>query len=216
MKKGLLAMFLVSLLVSGCAGMNKTQKGGVWGAGIGAAAGAVLGQAIGGDTESTLIGAGAGAVAGGLTGAAIGRYMDNQEKEMRAALADVESASVQRDQDVLAVTFKAKVLFDVDSAVLKPGAYDEVDRVAHVLNKYPKTTILVEGHTDSTGSEEYNQKLSVRRAKSVKKVLVARAVAPARIRTVGFGESKPIATNKTKAGRQMNRRVRIIIKPIKA
>ncbi|MBZ4660247.1 MAG: OmpA family protein [Desulfacinum sp.] len=208
-------LLVVLMLVSACAGpRNRTEKGAMIGTGVGAATGAVLGQAIGRNTESTLIGAAAGALVGGIAGGMIGNYMDRQEQEMRQALAGVEAASIQRDQNVLAVTFRSDVLFDFDSAVLKPGAYDEIDRVAGVLNNYPQTRIRVEGHTDSTGSETYNQQLSERRAMAVKNALVARGVDPARIDVVGYGESKPIATNATEAGRQLNRRVNIVITPV--
>ena len=122
---------------------------------------------------------------------------------------------IQRDRDVLAVTFRSDVLFDVNSATLKPGGYDEIQRVANVLRQYPQTTIRVEGHTDSTGSEAYNQQLSERRAQAVKNALINYGVNPNRIMTVGFGESKPVATNATVAGRQFNRRVNIVIVPIR-
>ncbi|SMC23077.1 Outer membrane protein OmpA [Desulfacinum hydrothermale DSM 13146] len=208
-------LLVVLMLVSACAApRNRTEKGAMIGTGVGAATGAVLGQAIGRDTESTLIGAAAGALVGGVAGGMIGNYMDRQEQEMRQALAGVEAASIRRDQNVLAVTFRSDVLFDYDSATLKPGAYDEIDRVARVLNNYPQTRIRVEGHTDSTGSEAYNQQLSERRAMAVKNALVGRGVNPDRIDVIGYGESKPIATNATEAGRQMNRRVNIVITPV--
>ncbi len=210
---GILA--ILALLVVGCAApQTKTQQGALIGTGVGAAVGAGLGQAIGGNTESTLIGMAAGALAGGLAGSAIGHYMDQQEQAMRNALADMDNVMIQRDQNVLAVTFKSDFLFDVNSATLKPGAYDEIQRVANVLKQYPQTAIRVEGHTDSTGSETYNQKLSERRAQAVKNALVQYGVNPRRIMTIGFGESKPIATNSTVAGRQLNRRVQIVIMPV--
>ena len=203
-------MFLI-----GCAQMQtKTGQGAAIGTGVGAAAGAGLGQAIGKDTKSTLIGAAIGAAAGGLAGAAIGNYMDRQEQAMRAALAQSEAASVRREMNVLAVTFRGDALFDVNSAELKPAAVAEVARVAGVLNQYPETRLLVAGHTDSTGSEEYNQKLSERRADSFKNALVGQNVAPARITTIGFGESRPVADNATEGGRQLNRRVEITIQPV--
>jgi len=224
MKKIVICTALLALTVSGCA--TKTQTGALVGTGVGAAVGAGLGQAIGRSTSATLIGAAAGAVAGGLAGTAIGHYMDKQEADMRQALADSEAASIQREQqvlaqaegsraqgdlDVLTVTFKSDYLFAVNSSVLQAGAYDEVDRVARVLNKYPQTTIQVAGHTDSTGSEDYNQQLSQRRAEAVKSALVGKGVNPGRMTTIGYGESKPVADNKTEAGRQQNRRVEIRI-----
>lgn len=212
MKKIVCGVIAVLLGLAGCAGMEtKTGQGAAVGTAAGAAVGAGLGQAIGRDTKSTLIGAAIGAAAGGLTGAAVGNYMDRQEQSMREALAQSEAASVRREMDVLSVTFKGDVSFDVNSAVLKPGAQDEVARVARVLNQYPQTTLVVAGHTDSTGAEEYNQKLSERRAEAVKNTLVSHGVAPGRITTVGYGPSRPLADNNTPEGRQMNRRVELRI-----
>ncbi len=214
MKKALTCIALASIVLAGCSQpMTRTQKGVAIGAGTGAAVGAGLGQLIGGDTEGTLIGAGIGAALGGTAGGFIGNYMDKQEQAMNQALAGVEGASIQRDNQVLAVTFKSDVLFDVNSYAIKPGAHDELQRVAQVLNNYPQTTIQIAGHTDSTGSESYNQQLSQRRAESVKNALVGYGVAPMRLTTIGFGETKPIASNATEAGRQMNRRVAITITP---
>jgi outer membrane protein OmpA-like peptidoglycan-associated protein len=193
--------------------MTKTQKGAATGTAVGALVGAGLGQAIGRDTKGTMIGAGIGAVAGGLAGGAIGRYMDNQEATMRQQLAGVEGASIQRNADLLAVTFKSDVLFDTNSAALKAGSYDEMNRVAQVLNQYPETTILIAGHTDSTGTDTYNQQLSERRAAAVKNALTGQGVNPARMSAIGYGESKPIADNNTESGRQINRRVEITIAP---
>ncbi len=195
---------------------TQTQKGTAIGTGVGAAVGAGLGAAIGRSGTSALIGGAAGALAGGLTGAAIGNYMDKQEAAMRQSLANVEAANVRRNQDVLTVTFKSDVLFGVNSSALKAGSYDELNRVARVLNQYPQTTITIAGHTDSTGSGEYNQKLSERRAGAVKNALVGMGVNPARMTAVGYGETRPIADNNTESGRQMNRRVEILINPQQA
>jgi len=205
---------LVAVTLWGCAApQNNTQKGAVYGTGIGAAVGAGLGQAIGGNTKSTLIGAGIGAALGGVTGGAIGRYMDNQEEALRQQFAASEAVNIQRNADLLAVTFKSDVLFDVNSASLKPGAYTEINRVASVLVQYPQTTIQIAGHTDSTGSETYNQGLSERRAASVQNALANQGVAASRMQIIGFGESQPIADNATEGGRQLNRRVVVTIAP---
>jgi outer membrane protein OmpA-like peptidoglycan-associated protein len=139
--------------------------------------------------------------------------MDRQEQELRQAFANAQAASVQREQNILSVTLKSDVLFDTNSYMLKPGAYSEIDRLAKVLVNYPQTRVRVEGHTDSTGSLQYNQMLSERRAMAVRDALVQRGVDPRRIEVVGYGPSQPIATNATEAGRQMNRRVTVVIIP---
>ncbi len=194
--------------LSGCAVNSQAQKGTLIGSGIGAGLGAIAGQAIGGDTEGTLIGAGIGAALGGLTGNRVGTYMDYQEEELRSAMAVSNAASIQRSQDLLTATFRSEMLFDYDSATLKPGAYAELDRVAQVLNNYPQTRIRIEGHTDSRGAEVYNQSLSERRASAVKTALVQRGVSAHRIQAVGYGESQPISTADA-----MNRRVVVVITP---
>ena len=207
-------IILISLcLTVSCATQNKTQKGAAYGAAGGAAAGAIIGQLIGGDTESTLWGAAIGAALGGAGGAGVGKMMDDQERDMREALASSEAATISREGNLLALTFKGDVTFDTNSTVVKPGLYSEIDRIAGVLNQYPETLIRVEGHTDSVGTEEYNQDLSVRRASAVRDLLIQRGVSTSRIQTVGFGENMPVATNNTEAGRQMNRRVEIKIAP---
>jgi outer membrane protein OmpA-like peptidoglycan-associated protein len=213
MKKFILLGTALLFLSASCAPANKTQKGALVGAGGGAVAGALIGGLIGKDTKGSLIGAAIGAAVGGAAGAGVGRMMDNQERDMRQALANSDAAAVRREGDLLAVTLKGDVTFDYDSAVVKPGAYSEIDRIANVMRQYPDTYIQVEGHTDSTGSEEYNLELSARRAVAVKNLLVQKGVSPSRIETVTFGESRPIATNETEAGRQMNRRVEIKIAP---
>jgi len=213
MKRLLIFTLILSMCALGCATpQNKKEKGTRIGVLAGAVAGALLGQAIGGDTAGTLIGAGIGAAAGGMIGRKVGSNMDQQEAAMRKQLAAVEAANIQRNADMLAVTFKADALFDVDSAALKAGAFDEIQRVATVLNQYPQTKIIVAGHTDNTGSESHNLLLSERRANSVKNALAGQGVSLSRITTVGFGQATPIADNTTEAGRQLNRRVIITIK----
>jgi outer membrane protein OmpA-like peptidoglycan-associated protein len=203
--------FFLAAFIFSCAGPTQQERGTRTGALIGAAGGALLGQAIGRNTVSTILGAGIGAAIGGISGNQIGAYMDRQEQELREALAQSQAASIQRTQDVLTATFKSEVLFDFNSSKLKPGAYREMDRVARILNKYPQTTIRVEGHTDTKGTEAYNQALSERRAIAVKNALTMRGVDPARIQTVGYGESQPISSNAA-----MNRRVNIVIMPVRA
>jgi outer membrane protein OmpA-like peptidoglycan-associated protein len=217
MNKMRISVFLCCvLLLAGCAEtgtMTKSEQGGLFGAAGGAVVGAILGQAIGHDTKSTLIGAAIGAAVGGGGGYGVGKMMDNQEKEMRDALAKSEVAAVTREGNLLSVTFKGDVTFDTNSTEVRPELYTEINRVARVLNQYPDTLIRVEGHTDSKGSDEYNMGLSKRRAAAVKTLLSLRGVAENRIEVVGYGKTMPIATNDTELGRQKNRRVEIKIAP---
>ncbi len=229
MNKKLIWTSIVAVSLMGCA--TQTQTGALVGTGVGAAVGAGVGQAIGRNTSSTLVGAAIGAAAGGLVGGAIGQYMDKQEQSMRQALANSQAASVQREQEVLAragndstrktqdvltVTFKSDYLFATNSSNLLPGAWPEVERVSNVLMQYPETTIVISGHTDSVGAQAYNQKLSERRAETVKQTLVKLGVPPSRMTTIGYGKTRPIASNNTEAGRQLNRRVEIRIVPQQA
>lgn len=214
MEKTSLSILLCCFLLAGCAAPEtKTQKGALYGAAGGAAAGALVGQVIGHNTKSTLIGSAIGAAVGGLGGAGVGRMMDNQERDMRQALASSEAAAVSREGNLLAVTFKGDVTFDTNSTVVRPGLHSELNRVASVMSQYPSTLVRVEGHTDSTGSSDYNMDLSNRRAMAVRNLLVQRGIAESRIDVVGHGEKMPVATNETEAGRQKNRRVEIKIAP---
>ena len=214
MKKLYVAGLALTLLLSGgCANMNNMGKGATYGTAGGAAAGALLGQAIGGNTKATVLGMAVGAAIGGLTGTGIGHMMDRQEQDMRNALAQSEAIAVEREGNVLALTFKSDFTFAVNSSAIRAGLYAELDRVAQVLASYPQTTIFVAGHTDSTGSEEYNLQLSQRRADSVKNALIQRGVAAQRITAVGYGEGQPVGNNATEFGRQQNRRVEVRINP---
>ncbi len=202
---------LVAATLSCSALDTRKKKGTAGGAAVGAVLGAALGQAISGDTKGTLWGAAIGSVIGGVAGHEIAHYMDEQERQLQAAAAQSSAMSVARVQSVLVTTFKSDVMFDFDSAVIKPGAYVELDRVANVLKSYPQTAIRVEGHTDAAGTDEYNQLLSERRANAVKNALIQRNVNPSRIVALGFGESLPISTDDAQ-----NRRVNIVIIPIEA
>ncbi|MDL2269734.1 OmpA family protein [Desulfosarcina sp. OttesenSCG-928-A07] len=212
MKKiGLITLLGIFTLMS-CT-TSQMGKGGTYGAAGGAAAGAILGQIIGGDTEATLLGAAAGAVLGGAVGAGVGRMMDKQAAEMQQALATSNAAALQREGDLIAITLKGDVIFDHDSDAVRPGIYNELDRIAQIMIRYPNTSILVGGHTDSTGSASYNQLLSERRANHVRDQLINRGVPSSRITGMGYGATLPVATNDTAEGRQMNRRVEIRINP---
>jgi outer membrane protein OmpA-like peptidoglycan-associated protein len=208
--KVIAVLIACAFCLAGCA--TKTKTGAAIGAGVGTVLGAGIGYAIGGK-QGAAIGAGAGLAVGTLTGMGIGRYMDKQEQELQNAIAESEAASMKREQDILILTFKADFMFDVNSAAVKPGLRSEIERISAVLNRYPETRIRVEGHTDSTGGEVYNQTLSERRAESVKNELVAQNIAAERIQTVGYGLSRPVATNETPEGRQLNRRVQVVIIP---
>lgn len=208
----LVASFSI-LTVSCTPPQTNTGKGGAYGAAGGAVAGAIIGQVAGKDTKSTLIGAALGAAVGGATGAGVGRMMDNQERDMRNALAESDAAAIRREGDLLAISLKGDVTFDYNSAAVRPGLYAEIDRISNVLIQYPQTVIRVEGHTDSSGSDSYNLDLSQRRADAVKNLIVQRGVSSTRIETIAYGESMPIADNSTEAGRTMNRRVEIKIAP---
>lgn len=204
-------VFALIVLTSCSTLETRKQKGTAGGVAVGAAAGAGLGQAIGRDTASTLWGAAIGAIVGGVAGNRIANYMDQQERDLQTVAAQSDAMSVARTRDVLTATFKGDVMFDFDSAVIKPGALAQIDNVARVLNQYSETAIRVEGHTDATGSEAYNQRLSERRAESVKNALIQRNVHPARIQAIGFGETLPVSSSAA-----MNRRVNIVIVPIES
>jgi outer membrane protein OmpA-like peptidoglycan-associated protein len=196
----------VLLLVS-CADTPKWQTGAAAGGGIGAGTGAVIGHQSGREIEGALIGGAVGAVAGGL----IGAQLDKQQAELS------QVAEVQRpSEEELVVIMHDQVLFDVNEYTLKPGSEDNLAKVADVIIKYPDFNILVEGHTDSTGSDTYNQWLSEKRAESVASFLVSRGIDGMRVQTIGYGETRPVATNDTPEGRQQNRRVEIHITPRQA
>ncbi len=183
------------------------------GAAIGAATGVVAGLITGDDSserkKKALILGGIGAVAGG----SVGYYMDQQEMKLRQRL-EGTGVSVTRVGDNITLNMPGNITFAIDSADINAGFYDVLDSVALVLNEFNKTLVEVAGHTDSTGSDQYNQALSERRAGSVAAYLRSRQVLADRLLTVGAGESRPIATNSTEAGRQQNRRVEITIVPL--
>lgn len=185
------------------------------GAAIGAAAGAVVGLISGDNSKErkkrALIMAGVGTVAG----AGVGGYMDQQEMKLRQRL-DQTGVSVTRMGDNITLNMPGNITFAVDSADINANFYEVLDSVALVLNEFNKTLVEVAGHTDSTGTEQYNQALSERRANSVSAYLRTRAVMADRLLTVGAGEQYPIADNSTQAGRQQNRRVEITIVPVTA
>jgi outer membrane protein OmpA-like peptidoglycan-associated protein len=209
--KRLIGMAVVVCL--GCASMGeKEQTGTAIGAGTGAVVGGLIGAATGSKNqrEKAAAGAAAGAAIGGLLGNRIGAYMDKQEADLRNAMASTISqnnATIQRNNEqMLTATFKSDLFFDVNSSTIKPGGYAELDRVANVLAQYPQTMIRVEGHTDQTGSEQYNLQLSERRANAVKNALTQKGIDAARITPVGMGECCPVSSDNA-----ANRRVSMVL-----
>ena len=185
---------------------NRTRSGALTGAAIGAAAGAIVGDGSRADEIA------AGAIAGGLIGGAIGARLDRQAADLRAQLGD-DRISIVNTGEELIVTMPQDILFDTGSAALRPDLQSDIRALAGNLQQYPNTTVAVIGHTDNTGSAAFNQDLSERRANSVANVLINQGVAPRRVVSIGRGESQPIASNQTAAGRQQNRRVEIVITP---
>jgi outer membrane protein OmpA-like peptidoglycan-associated protein len=185
--------------------VSKATKG----AGIGAAAGAIAGAIFGGGRKSVLISAGVGALAGGL----VGNYMDQQDAKLRARLQGT-GVSVTRVGDQIILNMPGNVTFASNSSDISAGFYPVLDSVAVVLNEYNQTYVDVVGHTDSTGSDELNQRLSEQRALSVARYLEGQQVLSERIMTRGLGPKSPVASNATPEGRALNRRVEIVLTPI--
>jgi outer membrane protein OmpA-like peptidoglycan-associated protein len=186
---------------------SKTVKGGI----IGAASGGVIGGVIGnkvGKKGGTAKGAIIGAAVGGAAGAAIGRYMDKQAAELRE---DLANARVERVGEGIKITFDSGILFRTNSAELSSVAMTNIDDLAKTLQKYKDTEVLIEGHTDATGADTYNQSLSEKRALAVRNYTAMRGVTPGRITSQGYGESQPVADNTSVSGKQANRRVEIAI-----
>lgn len=203
----IIALVLIGSLLFGmlgCSGMSRTKKG----AATGAVAGGVIGAVIGKRAGNTAVGAILGAAIGGAAGAYIGNYMDKQAAEIER---DLEGATVERVGEGIKITFDSGILFDVDKATLQSAARINLSKLAVILNKYNDTNVLIEGHTDASGSEEHNLNLSRNRAQSVANHLASVEVDPTRFKIMGYGESQPVATNDTDAGRQANRRVELAI-----
>jgi outer membrane protein OmpA-like peptidoglycan-associated protein len=193
-----------SVAATGCASMNKKQEGAV----IGAAAGGAIGGVIGNQTGSTAKGAIIGAVIGGTAGAIIGHQMDQQAKELSQT---IKGATVERVGEGINVTFASGLLFAFNSDEIQSTAGENLKELAASLNRYPDSQLLIVGHTDNVGDDAYNQRLSERRANSAAAYLAAQGVTRSRISASGKGESEPVTTNDTDAGRQQNRRVEVAI-----
>lgn len=195
--------------------VNKTAVGGL----MGAVAGGVLGNQIDNDGNRDR-GTITGAVVGAAAGAGVGYMMDRQERELRQAVADervAKEVEVERVRDdLLKLTLANEVSFDYDSAQVKPAFRPTLEKLADVLAKYDRNRVTIVGHTDSTGSEVYNQGLSERRAQAVMTELTRMGVPASIISATGRGEYEPRATNATEAGRQLNRRVEVLVQPVDA
>jgi outer membrane protein OmpA-like peptidoglycan-associated protein len=198
-----LMLALTFPVLIGC-NATKTTKGGAIGAGVGGA----IGGAIGHRSDNTVVGAIIGATVGGAAGALIGRHMDKQAEELRN---DLEGATVERVGEGILITFESGLVFDFDSYNLREDTKINLNELAGTLKKYDDTNILIEGHTDNTGEDAYNQKLSESRAAAVESFLAQQGVENSRLTTKGYGESQPLDSNDTEAGKQKNRRVEVAI-----
>jgi outer membrane protein OmpA-like peptidoglycan-associated protein len=216
MKKLLLFVLSIALFTASCKsskstqsndkkGMNKTQKGAL----IGAGAGAVVGGLIGSKSKNTALGAILGATIGGAAGAVIGNQMDKQAKKIEQDLG--KAAKVERVGEGIKITFDSKLLFDFGKTDLQETNKMNLRKLSESLKQYPDTELLIEGHTDNVGSDNFNQNLSQNRAASVANYLNSVGVSMARLRPEGRGEAQPIATNENENGRLQNRRVEIAV-----
>jgi len=212
-KQIVLALAIAAITLTACTDPNDPNRKAKTGALLGAAAGAVLGHQI-----SHGSGAYVGAAVGALAGGGVGYYMDNQQADFEQALAAEQAANqleIERMRDdSLRLTLDSEISFDFDSSVIKGAFRDSLRRLSDVIGKYDQTVVHVIGHTDSVGNDSYNQRLSERRAESVVQFLMSNGIAANRLHAEGRGEREPRATNSTEAGRQLNRRVEIFIKPI--
>lgn len=217
LNRTLMISIITALLVSSCAtdefgnprSLTRTEKGAI----IGAATGALLGLSSDKKKNAVLYG-----IVGGLAGGAVGAYMDAQRKDFEKVLSDeINSGSIELHklpENNLMVTMTSQTAFEVNSTDIKSGFHSTMNKVAKIVNKYGKTHLSIVGHTDSSGSKAYNQRLSERRANSIGNYLSAKNVIPQRMTTYGQGEEQPRASNASASGRQLNRRVEIIIEPV--
>jgi len=199
----LISAVAMTIFISGCSASNAV-KGGV----IGAVGGGVVGGVIGNQLGNTALGAIIGAAVGGTAGVLIGNYMDKQAEEIQK---DIEGAKVERVGEGIKITFDSGILFATNSSTLEAQAKTSISKLAVILNKYPDTNVLITGHTDSDGKEEYNQTLSEKRAKAVSDYAMLQGIASSRLSIVGLGETEPVASNDTVEGKRLNRRVEIAI-----
>lgn len=198
----ILSILLVTILTIASIGCKTSNA--VKGGAIGGAAGGVIGGLL--SKNNTATGIIIGSAIGGSAGAIIGNEMDKQAKELEREL---EQAEVERVGEGIKVTFDSGLLFDINKSTLNPSSKTNLDSLAKTLNKYPDTNIIIDGHTDDTGTESHNMKLSVERASTVETYLKQKGVESKRMTTRGFGESAPKSDNQTDTGRSENRRVEI-------
>jgi outer membrane protein OmpA-like peptidoglycan-associated protein len=203
-RRAVSALALASLTLGACSSLNRKEKGGI----IGAAAGGTIGGLIGKNNGGTAKGAIIGAAVGGTIGAVIGHQMDQQAKELEQ---NIPGAVVERVGEGIQVTFASGLLFDFDSDAIKTTAADNLRNLAASLEKYPNTELLIVGHTDSQGSDDYNMTLSERRATSTANYLASQGVERTRLRTQGRGETEPVTDNSSEVEQARNRRVEVAI-----
>lgn len=204
LKMSSIVFLSVALILSSCTSFNKTQKGAAIGTATGGAMGAIIGKVTGNTALGTII----GATVGGATGAVIGNQMDKQAEEIKKNIPD---AKVERVGEGIVVEFSSNVLFGFDKSVLSEDAKISLDKLITILNYYPDTDIEIQGHTDSKGTDAYNQTLSESRSGEVSRYLSSRGINYSRIRTIGFGETVPKYSNNIESGRAKNRRVEFLI-----
>lgn len=202
-RQGQVAVLLIAVIATSCS-LNKTKKGAIIGTAGGAAIGAVVGKATG----NTVLGAVIGGAVGGTAGVLIGKKMDKQAEEIQK---QVPGAKVERVGEGIVIEFSEKILFDYSKSDLKSEARNNLNKFITILQKYPDTNIEIQGHTDSKGSDAYNQTLSEKRASAAQSYLTSNNISSSRITTRGFGESAPKVDNDTEEHRAENRRVEFLI-----
>jgi len=200
----ILLILASTLIISGCSNWSNTAKGAVIGGGGGAAVGAVIGKTLG----NTAAGAIAGAAVGGTVGSIIGRNMDRKAEQLEREL---EGVTVQRVEEGIALSFDSGLLFGFDTSALRDASKENLEKLARIMSDDNETNLMIVGHTDSTGDENYNLRLSERRSQSAANYLIEQGIAADRVQVEGRGEYEPIADNDTEAGRQENRRVEVAI-----
>jgi outer membrane protein OmpA-like peptidoglycan-associated protein len=224
MKRHLTSVLVFSIALAGCADggsggggfssrpLENWEGGALIGAGVGAVVGAMA------YSKDRTQGAVLGAVGGGLAGGAVGAYMDGQKRDLEKNLAkEIQAGQAHVEKlpnNVVRITMTSQTAFETNSAEVKPGFNSTMDKLADVVVRYAKTTLTVVGHTDNVGSNDYNQKLSERRAHTVAQYLESKRVNPVRLAITGKGETTPVASNNSESGRQANRRVEIYVEPV--